>query len=262
MLPVFDRPLSDYMTRTVETAHPTTELATITTTLQDRRISSIPIVDNDGSLVGLVSRTDLIRFGLFYVGLRGVSPTLPIPNRTAADLMTTLSRTIAPTGSLRDAAREMVQHSIHRLFVTEGPKLVGVISTLDLTRAVADARIEAPLSEWMTSPVVTVNTSDHVSAAVDLLNQHHLTAVVVVEGEWPVGIFSQVEALAARSSPRETLVEQVADTAMICLPSSLRMFRAAAQAAQLNSRRVIVIEATRMVGILGGLDFARVVARQ
>jgi CBS domain-containing protein len=112
----------------------------------------------------------------------------------------------------------------------------------------------------MVSPVVTVEARLPIAAAVDLLDRLHVTAIVVVEDDWPVGMFSQVEALIARDLPRDTPIETVMDTALICLPESLRISRAAAHASQLEVRRVIAIRNREVVGILSGLDFARIVA--
>lgn len=254
----FDLPVTAYMTRAVESVAPSADLDTVVEILQSRRITSVPVVDLAGAPIGLVSRTDVIRIGKTQGGLRGTSPELP--SRTARDVMSANPRTVPADRLLRHAALEMVRHGIHRLFVVDEVGLIGVISTLDLAAAVRDARIATPISAWMTSPVVTLDARQPVGSAVDLLDRLHITALVVVDAGWPIGMFSQTEALISRDLPRETPVEAVLDTAMICLPSSLPVFRAAAHAAQLDVRRVIASDASAISGILGGLDFARVVA--
>lgn len=248
------------MTRQVLTARTSTDVAEIVELLQARRISSVPILDAAGAPIGLVSRTDLIRLGVLGAGIRGTSPSLPIGKKTAGDVMTRSLVTVHTDRSLRDAAREMVRHSIHRVLVTEADRLIGVVSTVDLAAAVYAARIETPLSAWMTSPAVTVESRQPIAAAIDLLDRLHISAVIVVDDDWPVGVLSQVEALAARDLTRDTPVDALMDPAIVCLPSTMRMFRAAAHAAQLDVRRVIVTMAKETVGVIGGLDFARVVA--
>jgi CBS domain-containing protein len=257
----FDLPVTAYMTRAVTSVEPSADLDAILEILRSRRITSVPVVDPAGAPIGLVSRTDVIRIGTVQSGLPGSSPALPLPRRTAGDVMSTKPRTIPANRLLRYAAQEMVTHSIHRLMVVDDDGgLIGVISTLDLAAAVRDARIERPFSAWMTSPVVTLDARQPIAAAVDLLDRLHITAVVVVDAGWPIGMFSQVDALTTRDLPRETPVETALDTAMICLPPSLPIFRAAAHAAQLDVRRVIASDGGATAGILGGLDFARVVA--
>jgi CBS domain-containing protein len=260
MTHLFDSPVTSYMTRDVESVEPSADLDRVLKILQRRRITSVPVVDLAGAVVGLVSRTDLIRIGMIQSEGQGTPPALPSPRHTAADVMSAKPLTIPADRLLRFAAREMVQHSIHRLMVVDSGALIGVISTLDLAAAVRDARIERPISAWMTSPVATIDARKPVAAAVDLLDRLHVTALVVVDAGWPIGTFSQVGALTARDLPRDTPVEAVLDTAMICVPSTLPIFRAAAHAAQLDIRRVIAIDNGAIAGILGGLDFARVVA--
>lgn len=256
----FSQPLSSYMSREPETVLTESGLDEVLRMLQQRRFSSVPVLDAAGSPVGVISRTDLIRLGLLQAGVRRTSPALPMPRRTAADVMSQGPLVIEPTASLAEAARTMVRHEVHRLMVVDAGRLVGVVSTLDLAAAVRDARIEAPISARMTSPIVTIEANRPISAADELLAQHHVSAVVVTEDDWPVGMFSQADALASRDLPRDTPVETVLDPAMICLPATTRMFRAAAHAAQLDVRRVIACEGREAVGVLGGLDFARVAA--
>ena len=50
------------------------------------------------------------------------------------------------------------------------------------------------------------------------------------------------------------------DAALLCLPIDARLHRAAAHVARLDVRRVIACAAREAVGVIGGLDFARVVA--
>lgn len=247
------------MSKAPVTIAPTTSLEEILQILQARRLSSLPVVNPANVPIGIVSRTDLIRLGLERVALRGATPSLPLPDRDAEDVMTpepVITRADAP---IREAAQLMIRRGIHHVLVVEDHHLVGVLSTLDLAAAVFEARITSPLSAWMTAPVVTVDAKQPMAAATDLLDRLHLSAVVVVEDGWPIGVFGQAEALAARDLPRDTPVDVVLDHAMVCMPETCRIYRAAAQASQLEIRRVIATRDHEIVGVVGGLDFARVV---
>ncbi len=57
--------------------------------------------------------------------------------------------------------------------------------------------------------------------------------------------------------PRDTPVEDVMSSAMLCLPSDTLTHRAAAHAAATRARRVVVTDKREMVGIMTGIDFAR-----
>jgi CBS domain-containing protein len=259
--PFFDRPVSAYMTRDVETAEAQTSVEELARTLHGRGISGLPILEG-GRIVGVVTRTDLIQLGAMQTGRRWTSPLMALPHRRAVEIMTRDPRVIAPGAPLREAGRIMNEHAVHRLFVVDGDQLVGVISTRELAAAVRDARIEVPLSSVMTALILSVDVHAPLSAAVDLLARVPVSGLIVTDEGLPVGMFTQLDALASRDLPRSTPVEATYDAAVICLPAETKLHRAAAHAAQLDVRRVVVCRAREAVGVISGLDFARVASGQ
>jgi len=257
----FDAPVSEYMSSQVESVRADASLAEVARRLGECRISALPIVPVDGTVAGVVSRSDLLRVGRLMVPSHERAPVLQLPTVTARDVVTGPAITCSATTSLRSAAREMVQHRIHRLFVVdERRRLIGVISTLDLAAAVRDNRVDMTLSDVMTSPVVTVPVTATLDAAVAQLNRASLTSLVVVDERWPIGMFTQADAMAARDLPRDTPIEDLYDPAIICMQAKHNLRYAAAQAARLDVRRVVACTNGDAVGIVSGLDFARVVA--
>lgn len=68
-----------------------------------------------------------------------LDPSLDAPDEyTVADAMTTATKTIGPDVDATAAARLMAKARVHRLIVVERDRPVGIISTSDLTRAVAE----------------------------------------------------------------------------------------------------------------------------
>ena len=129
-------------------------------------------------------------------------------------------------------------------------------STKDLMRAVMDAKIQTPISAMMTVPVVTVESSSLLSDAVATLSRARISGVAVMENGVPVGIFTQ-EALAARDRPGQSPVDESMSQALLCLPVTTPMFRAAGFTISTRARRVLAIDHHHVQGILTGLDFAR-----
>ncbi len=256
----FDRPVTVYMARTLETAVAATPISEIAATMHARRISGVPVLDARGRLIGVVTRTDLIALGALQAGRRGTSPVMPLPRRTAAEVMTADPQSIPRTATVRDAARVMSSHAIHRVFVTDGEALVGVIGAVDIAAAVYDSRAAAPLSTIMARPLVTLAPRAPLGSAVELLDRLRVEALLVVDDGHLLGVFSQAEALAARDLPRSTPIELLHDPALVCLPADTRLSRAAGHVARLDVRRVIVCEDREPVGIVTALDFARYVA--
>jgi CBS domain-containing protein len=98
------------------------------------RISGLPVVDWEGSLVGVVSQTDLLH-ARATESLWRSGPCL-----TVRHLMTHPAVTVTPDVSVEDAARIMEDRRIHRLVVTaaDGETPVGVLSVSDLVRSMGE----------------------------------------------------------------------------------------------------------------------------
>jgi CBS domain-containing protein len=58
------------------------------------------------------------------------------------EIMTPHPYTVDPEADVREAARQMLYADVHRLFVSDGEQLLGVISTTDIVRAVATGQLE------------------------------------------------------------------------------------------------------------------------
>jgi CBS domain-containing protein len=251
--------IPQYMSAPVHTAAPGDLLPRVYQRLSELRISSLAVVDGD-KLVGVISRSDLLRVGRHRAGEGRGGPLLILPEQPVAEVMSTAVVTVATEDTVATASRRMVAHAVHRVFVLDGNALAGVLGTRDVMLAIRDQRLPAPISDFMTAPVLVIGATEPVRLAVQMLERARVSGVVVVEDDWPVGVFTRVQALAARDLDRETPVEDVMDTAMVCMPSSARMHRAAAQAAALRVRRIVACEHRDMLGILSGLDFARAAA--
>jgi predicted transcriptional regulator len=243
-------PISLYMTTPVETASVDTPLADAAHLLAARRISAVPVIDARGSIVGVVSRWDLLHHQRRHPHAH---------DATCATIMTQGPIVIGPGAPIGEAAQLMIDHRIHRVFVVDEGRLTGVITTTDLARAVEDARVARPLHEVMTSPVVTIDVEKHLALANEWLDRAHVTGLVVTERDWPIGVFTQEDALAMRDLPPTTPLDSVYDPSLICLPRATSLGRAAAQCARMGVRRIVVTHQHDFVGVVSGLDFAAAV---
>jgi CBS domain-containing protein len=256
----FDEPVVAYMTRDLEVAHVDTPVDKIARTMHMRDVSGVPILDARGRLVGVVTRTDLIRLGLVEVRRGSARSAMPLPQQRASDVMTHAPVEVGSSMSLRHAARLMIDNEIHRVFVTEGGQIAGVISAVDLAAAVRDAKLAAPVSSIMTSPITTIDVHQPLSTALDVLDRRHVTGLIVTEEDQPIGMFAQADALASRELPGPSSIEDVYDPAVICLPHDMKLHRVAAHVTGLRVRRVVVCKAREAVGVVSASDFARIVA--
>lgn len=63
-----------------------------------------------------------------------------LEEHTVGEVMTRVIYSVAPDAKVREAAAEMVRHGVHRLLVTADGGLVGILTSLDIVRAVAEGR--------------------------------------------------------------------------------------------------------------------------
>jgi CBS domain-containing protein len=256
----FDIPVEHFMTQPVHTVTAADNLETVQALFSGLGISSLPVVESlekPQALVGVISMTDLIRIGRRQAGTRSKAALLTLPELPVAKRMSAEVVTVTPKDSISHAASKMVRGHFHRVYVVEDESLIGVLSTRDVMLAIRDKQVNVPISDWMTSPVFTVRAQEPISLATDRLAKAHVSGLVVLDDDWPVGLFTQREALESKDLPRDTPVDQAISSAMLILDAQTSIHRAAAQAAALQVRRVIVVDSNTVVGILSGIDFAR-----
>jgi predicted transcriptional regulator len=253
----FQMPVSLYMSTPVHTVGEDQNLQVVQARLRELSVSSLAVVSDEGTLVGVISQTDLIRVGRRQAGSRGKAALLTLPDKKVSRRMATEVETVDSETPLAVAAERMVESHLHRIFVVDAGQLTGVLSTKDIMLAIRDKRVNQPISQWMSSPVFTVRHSEPISLATERLGKARVAGLVVMENDWPVGLFTQREALEARDEPRDLLVEEAMSSALLALDVDTSLHRAAAQAAELNVRRLVAVRGQKMEGILSGIDFAR-----
>jgi acetoin utilization protein AcuB len=114
----------DIMQSRVITVTPQTGVAEAVGILRTRGLRHLVIVDGD-ALVGIVSDRDVKQAGALDER-RG--------SRTVAEIMKRPVITIEPTAPVEDAARLMLTERISALPVTEGGRLVGIVTETDIVR--------------------------------------------------------------------------------------------------------------------------------
>ena len=139
------------MTASVVTVRPDAPVKEAARLLVEHRISALPVVEESGKLVGIVSEADLIPF---ETRPDPRTQAMPIPAtagsapRLVSDVMTRKVVTISPESEVSQAARLMIEADVKRLPVMEGEKLVGIVSRRDLVKVIArrDEDVQLELS--------------------------------------------------------------------------------------------------------------------
>jgi CBS domain-containing protein len=152
--------VEDLMTTGVRTVTPDRTLKDVAALLSEHRIGGLPVVDEHGEPVGVITKADIVikeRGELPQRTWRGWFRRDPgadglaakVNARTAGDAMTSPPVTITGDMPVSIAAERMVDHGVNRLPVIRRGQVVGIITRHDLVRAFArgDAEIEREIRE-------------------------------------------------------------------------------------------------------------------
>ena len=131
--------VADVMTKQVITVRNDATLAEALTYLATQHISGAAVIDSRQRLIGVISQSDIMEAEA-EIGdpeLRG-----PYLEETLVqEIMSSPALTIGPDAELREAALVMEYGEVHRLFVEDAGRLVGVVSRSDVSRALAVGQI-------------------------------------------------------------------------------------------------------------------------
>ena len=103
--------------------------------LSEHEISGAPVLDAAGSLLGVISQTDVVRT---LSGLNDDDGERRAAARlTVRQVMTPIADTVAEDATVPEMAKIMVAHHYHRLVVARGERPVGIVSSMDLLEVLA-----------------------------------------------------------------------------------------------------------------------------
>lgn len=215
-----DRLVSEVMTRDVVIVHQDTAVAEAWHIMLDRGVKTLPVVDHDGKVLGILTDDDLLeRAGLRQrlsiarqLDLALIEEELGRLMRSSelvSEVMSQPALVIRDNDSLGHAAQRMTKQGVKRLPVVNAQgKLVGVLSRVDILRQIADVKPGRRLPELIPgsartlgdvmSPIVpTVHREDsleRIIAAFVETGSHRL--VVTGEKEQVLGLISDADVIA------------------------------------------------------------------
>jgi CBS domain-containing protein len=105
------------------------------------RFRHMPVVDEEGTLVGIVSQRDLFRGALARaLGYGQHAQDRLIAQLLVKEVMTNDPVSVAPDASVDQAAQSMLEHKVGCLPVVEDGRLVGILTESDLLRHLTGGR--------------------------------------------------------------------------------------------------------------------------
>jgi CBS domain-containing protein len=113
----------DVMTRQVTTVPPTMPVQEVAALLGERGLAGVPVVDESGKVLGVVSELDLMSRG----------------GATAGDVMTRQVTSVTEDTDVDEVSRLFVNQRLRRVPVLADGRLVGIVSRSDVLRGVLRA---------------------------------------------------------------------------------------------------------------------------
>lgn len=154
----------DIMQTHVKTASSEMSVMDLDRLFAEQGISGAPVVDQ-GRLVGIVSRSDIVRqldveqslgeiATNYYRDMYGIGASAQqeadeigasmgerVQNLRVRDVMVRELITVGADADLQELATRMVERHVHRVLVTDDERLLGIVTTLELARLVMEGRL-------------------------------------------------------------------------------------------------------------------------
>jgi len=134
--PLLEIKAKEVMTKELITVQENDVMSTVEQLLVEHNINHIPVVDSESNLLGILTKNDvqLIKDWASNLDLRTSRKANDqiLSSHTASDRMNSDLITVNPDDTLGECARLLKENTFHALPVTEGDKLVGIITTFDM----------------------------------------------------------------------------------------------------------------------------------
>lgn len=128
----------DIMTTNVITASVNDCMRDVALMLREKKITGVPVLDEDGNVVGVFSETDILsRLPDILMEAEKI-PLVDVKELTdhkIKEVMSSPAITVSPDADIKEVAEIFLYKYIHRVPVVENGKLVGIVSLGDLLKA-------------------------------------------------------------------------------------------------------------------------------
>ena len=142
----------ELMTRDVVTARPDTPVRQAAALMAEHHVTSLPVLDDAGRLIGIVSEIDLVRDRLPRDPRSHLRPgpgQQPDPAQHVRQVMTDQVCSLGEAADTAELAKLMVDNNLRAVPIVDGDRLVGIVSRRDLLRTLLrdDTALVAEIGE-------------------------------------------------------------------------------------------------------------------
>lgn len=121
-------PITDIMTRDVVCALPDLSFDALLEVMIRERLGCVPVITEDGRPIGMVTKLDIVEH---------LAAPLRKPSQLVADVMMPIAISLDDSATVARAAALMAGDGMHHVMIVSDRRLVGIVSTMDITRWLA-----------------------------------------------------------------------------------------------------------------------------
>jgi len=266
----------DLMTTPVSTVQASQSLPLAASIMELERIRHLPVIDDEGRVIGLVTHRDLLA-----AQISALSP-LSAEERASLQLSVRVTQvmrrdvwTIASDAPVATAARMLRDHRFGCLPVVDDAKLVGIVTETDLLALVANGVELTPaarplkVENAMTLFPITITPSTSIAEARGLMTKYRVRHLPVLDGGRPVSIVSERDLAIAEAIYRSR--NDASARVAVALVGSEKIYETAPGAAlegvlfEMSAQGIgaaMVVDGRRLVGVLTTTDVCRLFAEE
>lgn len=125
-----------------------------------------------------------------------IQEMLGIPKVKVKDIKSTKIRTLPPDMSVKEAAGIISEGHFRGAPVVDGKDIVGMVSTVDITKAVSEGREKSRVKDIMSTTITTIEQDEPLIKAIELTEKNNVSRVIVTNKKGDlVGVVTRTDIL-------------------------------------------------------------------
>jgi CBS domain-containing protein len=175
------------MTKRVISCLPAAPLSEVQDLMVEQRVGRILIVDSKKQEVGIITEKDLVNFLITDKSRRGLKDI------RAEEVMSRGLITVKAAAPVAEAANTMIREKVSSLVVKDG-QVEGIVTKSDMVMYLAAlGTTDYTVRDFMTPDPITVSAMQPIFLVAELMSQHRISRVVVVDQVRPIGIITMTD---------------------------------------------------------------------
>lgn len=127
--------------------------------------------------------------------LCSVSEMISLPKKLIKEYVPERMVSLTLDSTMQEAARVLIEHSIHGAPVMENDEILGIMSFTDIGKAIAMGGTSALVRDMMSKNVITIDGDLPLNDAIKAMNKHKIGRLVVTKNGKMIGIITKTDVL-------------------------------------------------------------------